>query len=84
MRPVVQHLCAGTVCGEEGFEVKLRQRDVDRGRERRERRDEAELALVGSQPQRDSEADVLGVWQCRRQLALELGRERVEPRVGTD
>jgi hypothetical protein len=41
VRSVEQDLCAGSVGGQEGFEIRLRQRDVDCSRERRERRDQA-------------------------------------------
>jgi hypothetical protein len=53
-----QDLCGGGVCRQEGFKLKLRQRDVDRRRERRERRDQPELAVVGPQAKRNGEAEV--------------------------
>ena len=56
--------------------------DLDRGPERRDRRDEGELALRGVQPQRhgDRLPGVVG-GRGRRRIGLELGEQRDERRV---
>jgi hypothetical protein len=55
-----EDLGGGLVGREERLEVQLREGDVHCGRERRQGRDELELAFVAVEAQRHREADVIG------------------------
>ena len=61
--------------------MQLGERHVGGGGERRERGDEAEVAVGRGQLQRHGEAEHVGLRGQRRQVALELGEQLLQRRV---
>jgi hypothetical protein len=68
---------AGLVGREEGLQHQLGEGDVQRGGERRQRGDQAQLPAVPAEAERNGEAEVIGTGGGRGQVALQLEPEDV-------